>query len=284
MAEDTEIDYDLDPSDVPAPVKAEKTETPAPAPKAEKPAPKHKSFFLRAAAKAGISEEEANEMEPDELERAIRLATPASVSVASPAPQPAQKPAGDGDEDDDADDFADLEGYDEVFVKRFKKLHDKVKGLKETAKTIKQIEEREQKRAELEFTRKIDKLFAKSGVPALGDKSFEDYDPNSPEMLARRQVWAAANAGRRDDEPFEASIKRTLKLFKLDAAESEGEPEPKPKAKAAKEKLDERRAEWDENGGVAVPSYREADVSPRRKTLNGIAAVLARANERGSDE
>jgi hypothetical protein len=282
MAEDTEIDYDLDPADAPPPVKVEKPAEKKPVETVEeKPAPKHKSYFLRAAAKAGISEAEANELEPDELERAIRLAASASPAAAPPPP-PAAKSA---EEEADDDDFADLEGYDEVFQKRFKKLHGKLKEFEFAAKTVKTIEERERKREELEFTRKIDSMFAKSGVPALGDKPFDEYSPDSPEIESRKQIWAAAAAGQKPNEKFETALKRTLSLFQLVKPEAKPEAKAKPEADPEiKKKLDDRRKEWDSDGAVATPAYHKRELNGHSKALQGIAATLAKANERDRDE
>lgn len=270
---DKEIDYDVDPFDTPPAKAEEKKPEPKEEPKVE--APKHKSYFLRKALAAGISADEANEMEPDELERAIRL------SATQSAQQPEKKAEPKTEEEEEEDEFSALKDFDEDLVKVLGTNNKKLKGqIKEMATQLKTLVEREQKREEAAFAEKIDGIMMKSGVSVVGDKPWGEYPAGSPEHEARNQIFAAARVACRQNESFESALKRTLKLFQLPEAKAESKPEPKVEEDAIDKKLTTLKKQFEE-GGVSKPIYRSDDLPGGRKAaLQGIAKVLENAKSR----
>lgn len=275
MANEKDIDYDDDPADFIEP-KVEETVEKVERKDAPEAKPKHKPFFLRKAMAAGISADEAEEMEPDELERAIRL------SSVERRPDPKPEPKVEKVEEDDDDEFAALKDqYDEELIKPISSSNKKLKAeLKALNEKLAQLADRERKRDEAEFASKIDGILIKAGIPAVGDKPFTEYDKDAPEIEARKQIFAAASTARREGEAFESALKRTLKLFTLSKPDAKPEPkaeDKKPDSEVA-DKLAERRKQFSD-GGVAKPMYQpDEPLGGRPAALKGIAGVINKSS------
>lgn len=272
--EQAEVDYD-DPdfAETVKAAEAKPVEKPV-----EKAAPKHKSFFLRQAAAVGISEDEANEMDPAELDRAI------SLSRSTPAPATSQpsggKEAAPKVEEDDLEALIaaiDNPDFEPALIAPIKAIAARLKKYDPLTEKVAKFEELETKREQREVARKIDAIFAESGIDKLGSKPFDKYRPGAPEIEARITIFNAANASRKEGETIEQAIHRTLSFFGMapSAAVEDDEPAPAPKpTRTPKDILAERRQQFAE-GGVQSPVHRKTETTTGKgAALEGIASIL----------
>jgi hypothetical protein len=275
---EAEVNYDDPDFAENAKAAAKAAEAKPPESPAEKATPKHKAFFLRQAASVGISEDEANEMDSAELDRAIALSR-STPSAATSQPSGGKEAAPKVEEDDLETLIAAIDNpdFEPALIAPIKRLAAKMKSIGELTERVSKFEELESKREQREVARKIDAIFADSGIDKFGNKPFDKYRPGAPEIEARITIFSAANASRKEGETIEQAIARTLKLFNLTpaAAEDDEEPAPAPKpTRTPKDILAERRQQFAE-GGVVSPVHRKTETTTGKgAALDGIASIL----------